>query len=56
MGLYHVHAGRRAAVKRLLKDDVMSFTVPWQLYLEMEENVPGSFLERNCWKELTALR
>lgn len=23
--------------------DILSFTVPWEMYLEMEGNVPGSF-------------
>jgi hypothetical protein len=34
----------------------MSFAVPLSLFQEMEKNVPGSFLERNTWKDLMALR
>ncbi len=50
LGLNDISA--RVYLKRLLKDDVMSFAVPWQLYEEMESNVDGSFLERGTWKEL----
>jgi len=46
----------RVALKRLLKDDLMSFAVPFSLFQEMEANVPGSFLERNTWKELMELK
>jgi len=46
----------RLAVKRQLKDDVMTFAIPYSLFLEMEENVPGSFLERHTWQELMRLR
>jgi len=46
----------RVALKRLLKDDLMSFAVPFQMFQEMEANVPGSFLERNTWKELMELK
>ncbi|MGD2127399.1 MAG: DUF169 domain-containing protein, partial [Desulfobacteraceae bacterium] len=42
LGLNDISA--RLAIKRLLKDDVMSFAVPYALFQEMEENVPGSFL------------
>jgi uncharacterized protein (DUF169 family) len=54
LGLSDISA--RVAIKRLLKDDVMSFAVPFRLFQEMEENVPGSFLERNTWKDLMALK
>jgi len=54
LGLSDISA--RVALKRLLKADVMSFAVPFRLFQEMEENVPGSFLERNTWKDLMALR
>jgi hypothetical protein len=32
--------------------DLLAFSVPYKMYLEMEENVPGSFLERKDWKKL----
>ena len=54
LGLSDISA--RVAIKRLLKDDVMSFAVPFRLFQEMEENVVGSFLERNTWKNLLALK
>lgn len=46
----------RVQMRRQLKDDVMSFAVPFALFQEMEENVPGSFLERRSWKELMKLK
>jgi len=46
----------RVALKRLLKDDLMSFAVPFKMFQEMEANVPGSFLERNTWKELMEMK
>jgi len=54
LGLTDISA--RVAIKRLLKDDLMSFATPFRLFQEMEANVPGSFLERNTWKNLMALR
>lgn len=46
----------RVALKRILKRDLISFAAPFQLYQEMEANVPGSFLDRNTWQELMELR
>jgi uncharacterized protein (DUF169 family) len=37
--------------KRVSKD-IMSFTVPYKMFLEMDANVPGSFLELEPWREL----
>ena len=54
LGLNDISA--RVAVKRLLKDDLMTFAVPFKMFQEMEENVPGSFLERHTWKELMKLK
>lgn len=54
VGLTDISA--RVQIKRQLKDDVMSFAVPLSMFHEMEANVPGSFLERNTWKELMELR
>ncbi len=42
----------RKAVRRLLGSDKLTFSVPYDLYLEMEGNVPGSFLESDLWREL----
>jgi hypothetical protein len=30
----------------------MTFAVPFALFEEMEQNVPGSFLERHTWQSL----
>ncbi len=42
----------RKAVRRLLGRDKLTFSVPYDLYLEMEGNVPGSFLESDLWRQL----
>jgi uncharacterized protein (DUF169 family) len=42
----------RRAVRTTLGKDVLTFSVPFALYQEMEQNVPGSFLELDLWKEL----
>ena len=54
IGLTDISA--RVQGKRQLKDDVMSFAVPLAMFQEMGANVPGSFLERNTWKELMSLK
>ena len=46
----------RVAMKRILKDDVMTFAAPLRFFQEMENNVAGSFLERGTWKQLMALK
>ena len=46
----------RVALKRILKDDLMSFAVPFRLFEEMERSVTGSFLDRETWKQLMALK
>jgi len=42
----------RKAVRTTLGKDVLTFSIPLALYLEMEQNVSGSFLELDLWKEL----
>ncbi len=42
----------RRAVRRQLGQDVMSFSVARPMFLEMEQNVAGSFLERPTWQSL----
>ncbi len=32
--------------------DMLSFTVPWNMFLDMEENIPGSFLEKKDWAKV----
>ncbi len=43
----------RKNVRGQLGTQVMSFTIPWPMFLEMEENVEGSFFQRHTWKALT---
>jgi hypothetical protein len=42
----------RMEVRRLLGKDVLTLTVPYRMFLEMEANVEGSFLERSLWKSM----
>ena len=43
----------RTYVARQLGHNLMTFAVPLAMFEEMEANVPGSFLERDTWRELT---
>ena len=42
----------RKIARGLLGDNLMTFAMPWRLFLEMESNVAGSFLERPTWQSL----
>ena len=42
----------RKNVRATLGENVLSFTAPWPLFLEMEANVEGSFLQRETWQSL----
>ncbi len=42
----------RVPIRRQLEDNLMTFTVPFAMFQEMEENVEGSFLQRPTWLEL----
>ena len=42
----------RLNVRKILGKDILTFTVPWKMFLEMESEVEGSFLERTTWKRL----
>ncbi len=42
----------RRMTRKLLGKDKLTFSVPFELYCEMERNVPGSFLELDGWREL----
>jgi uncharacterized protein (DUF169 family) len=44
----------RAYTAATLGHDVLTFAVPYKMFLELEENVPGSFLERETWQSLIA--
>jgi uncharacterized protein (DUF169 family) len=50
VGLTDISA--RLVMKRLLKGKYMSFSMPYPLYTEMEENVEESFLSRHAWRDL----
>jgi uncharacterized protein (DUF169 family) len=52
VGLVDISA--RNSVRKQLGADVMSFSVPPSLFRRMEQNVPGSFLERPSWQTLKA--
>lgn len=45
----------RVYLKRLLKDDVLSFAVPLRLFQEMEDNLDESFLSGDTWRELRTM-
>ncbi|WP_319523319.1 DUF169 domain-containing protein [uncultured Desulfosarcina sp.] len=47
VGLTDISA--RKYVRKLLGAEYLSFAMPWPLFLEMEANVEGSFLERSPW-------
>lgn len=52
IGLTDISA--RVNTLRLLGRDALTFAVPFKMFLEMEENVEGSFLGEKTWKKLTA--
>lgn len=37
------------SARKHVERDILSFSVPYKMFLEMEHNVPGSFLERKTW-------
>jgi uncharacterized protein (DUF169 family) len=41
--------------KQLDDSNLMTFTAPFSLFEEMEQNVPGSFLERHTWQSILSL-
>ncbi|QAR33859.1 hypothetical protein EP073_10740 [Geovibrio thiophilus] len=50
IGMFDITA--RKTIKKSLGEDVLTFSMPYSLFLEMEANVEGSFLEEDQWKEL----
>jgi hypothetical protein len=32
--------------------DLLSFSMPYSMYQEMEANIPGSFLDKSEWKKV----
>jgi hypothetical protein len=51
VGLTDISA--RFYLRKSLGKDILSFTVPWSFYEEMESNVSESFLTRFTWKSMT---
>jgi uncharacterized protein (DUF169 family) len=51
-----VDLSARLTLKRQLKEDLMTFAIPYALFEEMESSVAGSFLERTTWQTLLAMR
>ncbi|MFZ7126028.1 MAG: DUF169 domain-containing protein [Desulfobacterales bacterium] len=50
VGLTDISA--RKYVRTLLGSEYLSFAMPWEMFLEMESHVEGSFLERHVWHSL----
>lgn len=50
VGLTDISA--RLHLKRQLGGNFFSFSIPWRMFLEMEEDVKGSFLTRRTWRDL----
>jgi len=46
IGLIDISAGKH------VNKDILSFTVPYKMFLEMESNVEGSFLECEEWHQI----
>lgn len=53
IGLTDISA--RVVMKRLLKGCLLSFSMPYPLFTEMEENVHESFFSRSSWRELVGI-
>lgn len=41
-------------VRPMVEADMLSFSVPYKMFLDMEENVEGSFLEKDLWHRVMA--
>lgn len=39
-------------VRPMIEVDMLSFSVPYKMFLDMEESVEGSFLEKHLWHKL----
>ncbi len=50
IGLTDISA--RFYLRKILGKDILSFTVPWAMFQEMEANAPESFLTRFAWKTI----
>jgi len=45
-------SARHYIARQVGRSDLLSFTVPFGMFQEMESNVAGSFLERSTWRAL----
>jgi len=43
LGLYDI------SVRKIVDKDILSFTVPFEMFKKMENNITGSFLEKEVW-------
>ena len=43
----------RRTVRGILGKDIITLAVPYSIFVDMESNVKGSFLERDLWKSMT---
>jgi uncharacterized protein (DUF169 family) len=50
IGLTDISA--RKNLRQQLGKDLFTFSLPWKMFLELEDQVEGSFLEKSTWKEL----
>lgn len=41
-------------VRPMVEADMLSFSVPFKMFLDMEENAEGSFLEKDLWHRVMA--
>jgi len=51
VGLTDISA--RKNLRNQLGKDLFTFSLPWKMFLELENQVDGSFLEKNTWQSLT---
>jgi hypothetical protein len=40
------------SARPVIDPDLLSFTAPFAMFLEMESNIPGSFLEKGAWQKV----
>lgn len=53
VGLTDISA--RLYLSQMVPRDSFTFSVPWEMFQEMESDVEGSFLEKRTWKKLASL-
>ncbi len=41
-------------VRAIVDKELLSFTAPWKMWREMEDNVRGSFLDKKDWRKVVA--